>query len=358
MTTSTGPAGRHHGDAVAELATRASGGLGRITLNRPRAINALTENMIGGIARALDAWADDESIHAVLIDGAGDRGLCAGGDIRAIYDDLKAEGSASIGFWRHEYRMNVQISEYPKPYIALMDGITMGGGVGVSAHGSIRIVTERSKIGMPETGIGFAPDVGGTHLLARTPGEVGTHLGLTAGAMGPGDAIACGFADHFLASEALPGFIDAVAADPARAAEIAAEMATAPPAAELSDDREWIDECYSASSVEEILLRLDRHSHPAAADAASAIRAKAPTSVKVTFAELRAARGRSLRAAIEQEFRVSSALTARPDLLEGIRAQVVDKDRNPRWSPATLDDVSADMVASILDTQVKESVFS
>ncbi|GAB3558865.1 enoyl-CoA hydratase/isomerase family protein [Spelaeicoccus albus] len=373
MTSSTGAAEspsadhhREHGTAAREPGRRAgdellhgvTGGLARLTLNRPRAINALTEPMIMDIASALDDWATDDDVHAVLIDGAGERGLCAGGDIRAIYEDVKAAGSASIGFWRHEYRMNVRIAEFPKPYIALMDGITMGGGVGVSAHGSVRVVTERSKIGMPETGIGFAPDVGGTYLLARTPGEIGTHLALTAGVMGPGDAIACGFADHFIHSDDVPAFIDAVAADPARAVAVAAEMATDPPAAALAGDREWIDECYSASSVEDILRRLDAHSHPDAADAASAIRAKSPTSVKVTFAELRAARGRSLRAAIEQEFRVSSALTGRPDLVEGIRAQVVDKDRNPRWSPAALDDVSADQVASILDTHVKESVLS
>lgn len=360
MTTRTGPADTSSSDRSddRELLTAVNGGLARMTLNRPRAINALSEGMIASIASALDTWDGDGDVTAVLLDGAGDRGLCAGGDIRAIYDDLKAGNSRSLDFWRHEYRMNLAIAEYTKPYIALMDGITMGGGVGVSAHGSVRIVTERSKVGMPETGIGFAPDVGGTYLLARTPGELGTHFALTAGAMGPGDAIACGFADHFIESGTLPAFVDAIASEPARAALIAADFASEPPAPELAGDREWIDSCYSAASVEEILSRLDTHAHPDAAGAASAIRAKSPTSLKVTLAELRLARGRSLRAVLEQEYRVSTALTDRPDLVEGIRAQVIDKDRSPRWSPAVLDDVSTDTVASILDNQVKESVLS
>lgn len=343
--------------AEAELLT-STGGLAHMTLNRPRAINALSEKMIEQIASTLDVWETDDAVSAVLIDGAGDRGLCAGGDIRAIYDDVRAGGTGSIEFWRAEYRMNVRIAEFAKPYIALMDGITMGGGVGVSAHGSVRIVTERSKVGMPEVGIGFAPDVGGTYLLARTPGELGTHFALTSTPMGPGDALACGLADFFLPSDTLPTLIDKIGSAPEHAAGIVAEMATDAPAPEHAGDRDWIDACYSADSVEEILSRLDAHDHPDAATAAAAVRTKSPTSLKVTLAELRLARGRSLRAAIEQEYRVSTALTERPDLVEGIRAQVVDKDRNPRWSPADLPGVTADAVAAILDNQVKEPVLS
>ncbi|MFE3287601.1 enoyl-CoA hydratase/isomerase family protein, partial [Streptomyces sp. NPDC059233] len=146
-----------------------------VTLNRPRALNALTHPMVLRIDEALTAWEDDPDVHQVLIRGAGERGLCAGGDIRAIHDDAKAGTTASADFWRDEYRLNAHIARYPKPYVALMDGIVMGGGVGVSAHGSVRVVTERSRVAMPETGIGFVPDVGGTWLLGRAPGLLGTH---------------------------------------------------------------------------------------------------------------------------------------------------------------------------------------
>ena len=182
-------------------------GIGCIVLNRPRAINALNHSMVLQISRALASWSDDDQVRAVLITGSGERGLCAGGDIVSIYHDAKNGGTGSREFWRDEYALNAAIARFPKPYVAIMDGIVMGGGVGVSAHGSVRIVTERSMIGMPETGIGFVPDVGGTYLLARTPGELGTHIALTTARLHAGDAIACGFADHFIRSENIAHFI-------------------------------------------------------------------------------------------------------------------------------------------------------
>ncbi|MER5866007.1 enoyl-CoA hydratase/isomerase family protein [Kitasatospora sp. NPDC002040] len=311
------------------------GRVGRITLDRPRALNALTHGMLLAIERQLTAWAGDDGVGAVLLTGAGERGLCAGADIRALHDDAKLGGAGARAFFRDEYRLNHLISRYPKPYVAVMDGITMGGGVGLSAHGSVRVVTERSAVAMPETRIGLMPDVGGSHLLAHAPGELGTHLALTAAAMGPGDALLCGFADHFVPAAALADFTASLR-DTAPA-EALARYAAEAPAAALAAQREWIDACYAADTVEEVLERLDAAGIAEAKEAAEQIRAKSPTSLKVTLAALRRARAhRTLAETLDQEFRISCTALASADLVEGIRAQVVDKDRNPHWSPATL----------------------
>ncbi|MBM4569359.1 enoyl-CoA hydratase/isomerase family protein, partial [Rhodococcus hoagii] len=193
-----------------EVLVERVGALGRITLNRPKAINALNHAMVRSMAAALLEWADDDAVDAVLLTGAGERGLCAGGDIVSIYHDARDGGSGSKDFWRDEYVLNAAIARYRKPYVAIMDGIVMGGGVGVSAHGNVRVVTERSTIGMPEVGIGFVPDVGGTYLLSRAPGELGTHVALTTARMSAGDAIACGFADHFVPSDRVGEFEQAL----------------------------------------------------------------------------------------------------------------------------------------------------
>ncbi|MGZ9934554.1 enoyl-CoA hydratase/isomerase family protein [Streptomyces sp. NC-S4] len=315
------------------------GRTGVVTLNRPRAINALTHPMVIRIDEALAAWAADPAVRQVLIRGAGERGLCAGGDIRAIHDDAKAGNTASAAFWRDEYRLNARIARYPKPYVALMDGITMGGGVGVSAHGSVRVVTERSRVAMPETGIGFVPDVGGTYLLGRAPGELGTHLALTGTAVGAADALLCGLADHFVPADRLPELTAALADAPAH--EVLPRYAATPGPGDLAGRRGWIDHCYAADTVEEIVERLLGQGEPAAEEAAEAILAKSPTALKVTLAALRRAVGLgSLERVLAQEFRVSCNGLAAPDLVEGIRAQVVDKDRDPRWSPSTLAEVT------------------
>ncbi|WP_280360966.1 enoyl-CoA hydratase/isomerase family protein [Nocardia wallacei] len=324
-------------------------GLGLITLNRPRAINALNHPMALAILDALRRWADDDEIRAVVVTGAGERGLCAGGDIVAIYNDAKytagGANSASARFWRDEYVLNAYIGRYPKPYVVVMDGIVMGGGVGLSGHGSHRIVTERSKVGMPETGIGFAPDVGGTYLLSRAPGEIGTHVALTTARMSAGDAIATGFADYYLPSHQLPALLDALrAAEP----EVAiAKFAQPAPPSELLAQRDWIDSCYSADTVEEIVARLRAHAAPAAGRAAAEVLSKSPVALKVTLRSLRNARAATdLESALNEEYRVSVASLGSHDLVEGIRAQVVDKDRTPRWRPATLADVPAAQVDS------------
>ncbi|MGW0468108.1 enoyl-CoA hydratase/isomerase family protein [Streptomyces sp. NPDC003027] len=324
---------------------RTEGRAGFITLNRPRAINALTHPMVLRIDEALTAWERDPAVQTVVIDGAGERGLCAGGDIRAIHDDARAGGSASPGFWRDEYRLNARIARFRKPYVAFMDGIVMGGGVGVSAHGSVRIVTERSRVAMPETGIGFVPDVGGTYLLSRAPGELGTHLALTGTPVGAADALLTGLADHVVRSEDLPRLAAELTRAPAH--EVVPGFARTPETSgELAAQREWIDACYAAHTVETVIERLLDCGAPEAKEAAATLLGRSPTALKVTLAALRRARRLdSLESVLDMEFRLSCAALSSHDLVEGIRAQVVDKDRDPRWSPSDLSAVTDEAVA-------------
>ncbi|MFJ5277731.1 enoyl-CoA hydratase/isomerase family protein [Streptomyces parvulus] len=317
-----------------------NGRAAHITLNRPRALNALTHEMVLRVNEALTRWEHDPAVEVVVVTGAGERGLCAGGDIRAIHDDARdGDGTASAAFWRDEYRLNARIARYPKPYVAVMDGIVMGGGVGVSAHGSVRVVTERSRIAMPETGIGFVPDVGGTHLLALAPGELGTYLALTGAPIGAADALLCELADHHVPSAALPALVDDLAELPVH--DALARHAQAPPPGTLAAHRAWTDTCYATDDVEEAVRRLYDHGDPAAKEAAETLLTRSPTSLKVTLAALRRARRLdSLEQVLDQEYRVSCASLHSPDLVEGIRARIVDKDRDPRWSPATLEEVA------------------
>ncbi|MEU2422146.1 enoyl-CoA hydratase/isomerase family protein [Streptomyces sp. NPDC007851] len=319
---------------------RVEGRAAYITLNRPKAINALSHAMVSRVAEALTAWEHDPAVGTVVITGAGDRGLCAGGDIRAVHDDARdGDGSAAAAFWRDEYHLNARIARYPKPYVAVMDGIVMGGGVGISAHGDVRIVTERSRIAMPETGIGFVPDVGGTFLLGRAPGELGTHLALTGARIGAADAVLCRLADHYLPSGSVPAFLDDLADLPVP--EALARRAGPAPDGELAGHRAWIDACYAAGTVEEIVRRLSAHGDAAAKETAEILLGRSPTALKVTLEAVRRARRLgSLEQVLDQEYRVSCAALADHDLVEGIRAQVVDKDRAPRWSPATLAEVT------------------
>ncbi|MFB9738342.1 enoyl-CoA hydratase/isomerase family protein [Streptomyces thermocoprophilus] len=319
---------------------RTRGRAGHIILNRPKALNSLTHDMVLRISEALDRWEHDPAVETVVITGAGERGLCAGGDIRAIHDDARdGDGSATAAFWRDEYHLNARIARYPKPYVAVMDGIVMGGGVGVSAHGAFRIVTERSRIAMPETGIGFVPDVGGTYLLALAPGELGTYLALTGAQIGAADALLCGLADHYVPSAALQDFVDDLAEK--AVPEVLARHVRPTPAGDLAGRRDWIDACFSADTVEDIVHRLLAHGDPAAKETAETLLTKSPTALKVTLAALRRARELGpLERVLDQEYRVSCANLTSPDLVEGIRAQVIDKDRDPRWSPPTLVEVT------------------
>jgi len=320
-----------------------TGALGRLVLNRPRAINALNHSMVGTLASALAAWRTDDSVRTVLLAGAGERGLCAGGDIVAIYTAVRGGRDDALHFWADEYRLDAGIARYPKPYVSLMDGLVLGGGIGLSAHGGIRVVTERTRVGMPEVSIGFFPDVGGTFLLSRAPGELGTHLGLTGGTASGADAVAIGLADHVVPSERLAELATALETrDPD---EVIAEFAVEPPASELLAQRAWIDELYRGDDAEAIVERLAASSEPAAREAAATIRTKSPTSVAVTLAALRrAAALPSLEAALDQDFRIATRISQGTEVVEGIRAQVIDKDRTPHWSPATLAEVTSDAV--------------
>ena len=327
-----------------EVLRRRRGALGHLILNRPRAINALNQRMVDILAATLATWADEDAVRTVVLSGAGDRGLCAGGDIVAIYRSVVGGRDDAQRFWASEYALDAAIARYPKPYVALMDGLVLGGGIGLSAHGSIRIVTERTRVGMPEVSIGFFPDVAGTSLLARAPGELGTHLALTGGTASGADAIALGLADHFVASERLPALVEAL--ETGDADEVVREFAEPAPASELLAQRAWIDAAYAGDDAATIVERLAASPDPAAREAAATILTKSPTSVAVTLAALRSSHELpDLEAAFDRDYRIASRFTRGTEVIEGIRAQVIDKDRDPHWSPATLAEVTPDAVA-------------
>jgi enoyl-CoA hydratase len=318
-----------------DILVNVENGVGLLTLNRPKAINSLNHDMATGLDEALRTWEHDDAVHTVLLTGAGERGLCAGGDVVAIHHSAKGDGSEARAFWHDEYILNAYIADYPKPYVAVMDGIVMGGGVGVSAHGSVRVVTDTTKMGMPEVGIGFIPDVGGTYLLSRAPGLLGLHAALTGAPFSGADAIAMGFADHAVSHDLVAEFTRSVVEDGVDTA--IAKYATEPPASPLLAQRQWIDECYAGASVEDILTALRAHDAPAAAAAADLIAGRSPIALSVTLAAIRrAGQLDTLKDVLREEFRTSCAALRSHDLVEGIRAQLIDKDRTPKWSPATL----------------------
>ncbi|WP_415116631.1 enoyl-CoA hydratase/isomerase family protein [Microbacterium sp.] len=324
------------------------GHAGRLTLDRPRAINALDAAMIVALRAALDAWEHDPVVAVVVLDGAGERGLCAGGDVRALYDHLVAgRHEQAAEFFRAEYALNARIAEYPKPVVALADGITMGGGIGLAGHARVRVVTERSRLAMPETRIGFTPDVGGSLLLARAPGRLGEYLALTGTTMDAADALAVGLADRLVPSDRLGTLVEALATEP-DPADVVARAAVAAPASALVAERTWIDDAFAADTVPEIVDRLHARPEEAASRTARLLGELSPTALAVTLVAVRRARTLpGLRAALEQEYGlVRWFARTQPDLVEGIRAQLVDKDRAPRWSPARPADVRAETVAS------------
>lgn len=328
---------------TSDILTEVRGRLGTITLNRPRALNALNHGMIAAMADVLAGWRNDTAIDRVLVRGAGDRGLCAGGDIVSLHEDAKnREFGSSESFWRDEYRLNALIAAYPKPYIAFQDGIVLGGGIGISAHGSHRIVTERSKLGLPEVGIGFVPDVGAIWLLSRSPGELGTYLALTAGSVGAADAIAVGLADAYVPSEVLPELATALESEEPDAA-IARFAGNAGESALLAR-RESIDASFAADSVPELLAALRAIG---AHETADMIAQKSPIALSVTLESLRRARHlNTLEDDLIQEYRVSLRSIRTHDFVEGVRAQVIDKDRTPHWDPVSADDVDSGEIAS------------
>lgn len=343
MNSSSAPApARTSPHATEELQAWRSGSLGTIRLNRPQALNAMTLDMVRTMDRVLQEWETDDAVQAVVLYGAGERGLCAGGDIRAIASGTDAQ---AMEFWTAEYALNARVAAFPKPYVAVMDGVVMGGGVGVSGHAGIRIATERTKAAMPEVRIGFSPDCAGSLLLARAPGELGTHLALTAGTMTGPDAVLCGFADLYVPSESLPALLGALESAGSDAAEVAAKFALEPPAAPLAAEQDWIDECYTGGEVAAILARLDRHPAPAARDAAQTIRGMAPLSLSVALAAVRAAAAEpDLAKVLQRDLVMAERMIGRPDFREGVRARLLDRNQ-PRWNPARLDAVDPRDVA-------------
>lgn len=335
--------------AAAPVWCRREGRLGRITLNRPAALNALNLPMIRAITAALQRWQVDRAVEMVVLDGAGERGLCAGGDLRLLHESALHDRGLARRLWQEEYRLDARMARYPRPVVALMDGLVMGGGVGLSAHADVRVVTERSVLSMPEVAIGLSPDVGASYLLARSPGEVGTHLALTGARIGPRDAVFCGLADHIVASEGLGTLLEALqGSGPQGVTRCLAMPALRAETSEsaLPRARSWIDACYAADTVEDILAALRSRPEPGAREAYDAMRGAAPTALKVALRALRRATGvTDLESCLVQDFRTSLRFLTEPDLVEGIRAAVIDKDRKPRWSPAHLADVTPAAVA-------------
>jgi enoyl-CoA hydratase len=330
-----------------ELIVTSERALRRITLNRPKALNALTLDMAVRMTALLRQWAADPEVAVIMLDGAGDRAFCAGGDIRALYDGAKSGSPLPAQFWSTEYHLDVLIARYPKPVVAVMDGLVMGGGVGLSAHAAYRVVTERSAIAMPEVGIGYFPDVGASYFLARAPWQTGTYLALTGDRIGAQDAILTGFANATIPATRLPQ-IPAALADCREAAEVHTAIINleAPPApGRLNKEWEWIDTCFAADNVETIIERLTANSAEGAQSALATMRKASPTSLKITLRNIRAASSfMRVEESFQQDFRISLACIAGHDFIEGIRAQIVDKDRNPTWRPDKLADVTPQIV--------------
>lgn len=335
------------------MRVRRDGSVGHLTLDRPEAINALDLGMIETLGAALDEWEHDPDILVVMLDGSGERGLCAGGDVRGLYEQIVAgrPGDTAL-FFRAEYALNARIAEYPKPIVVIADGITMGGGIGLAGHAAVRVVTERSKLAMPETRIGFTPDVGGTWLLGRAPGRIGEYLALTGASMDAADAIYAGFADHVVPSERLGDLHDALItrADPHTPTELVLLFDETASPSRLEQARGWVDDAFAAETVAEIIERLRARPEDDAAKAADTLASLSPTALAVTLAAVRRARELpDLRAALAQEYGLVMwfAMT-QPDLVEGIRAQLVDKDRSPSWRPAALADLDDGIAADAL----------
>lgn len=312
---------------------------GLVTLNRPKALNALNAGMVALMHKQLAIWAADRSIELVIVRGKGEKAFCAGGDLRQLYDWSKADDPATRAFYHDEYRLNAFIKAYPKPYVALVDGIVMGGGVGLSVHGSHRVAGERLMFAMPETGLGFFPDVGGTFFLPRLQGKVGTWLALTAARLGQIDALWAGFATHAVASADFAAITQALceSGNPdATLARFARPAGKAPVQALLPA----IDRCFSAATVEDILQRLDTEGSEWAARQVAAMRAKSPTSLKIALRQMQEGAKAGFDECMRIEYRIVTRVEKGVDFHEGVRAVIIDKDNAPQWRPADLGDVT------------------
>ena len=328
----------------AEVLCERRGAAGLVTLNRPQALNAITHRMVLTIRRALDEWAGDSEITRVVVIAAGDRAFCAGGDIRHLYDLGRAKRhQEALQFWRDEYALNVRIKRYPKPYVSLIDGIVIGGGVGISLHGSQRVAGDRYQFAMPEVGIGFFPDVGATYALPRLPDRTGVYLALTGDRVRSADALALGLATHAVSSGALSEAKEAlVAGEPVE--ETLARVSRDPGPAPLAGERETIAACFSQASVPAILSSLDSAASRGSAFAQKAVaivRAKSPTSLVIALEQMRRGGGLEFEDAMRTEFRIVCRVIGGHDFYEGVRAAIIDKDGAPRWRPARLEEVDA-----------------
>ncbi len=303
------------------------GRLGLVTLNRPKALNALTHDMALRLERQLDEWRDDDAVAVVAIQGAGDKAFCAGGDIRVLYDAGRADGRNNWQFYADEYRLNTKIKRYPKPYISIMDGIVMGGGVGVSIHGSMRIATERTVFAMPETGIGLFPDVGGTYFLPRLPGNVGMWLGLTGGRLKGADTVAAGVCDWLVQSNELVSLIDSLAMG---------VVPNPPSARPMLGHIVEIDKSFGGNSLESILDALASTEPDWTSRQRASILTKSPTCTRIAFRQIRQGASLDFEDCMRLEYRLARFCMTQPDFYEGVRAVILDKDNAPKWSPATL----------------------
>ena len=339
-----------------DLIARREGSVGVIRLNRPKAINAVTLEMFRDIDKALDAFEADPAVGLILLEGAGERGLCAGGDIRALYDSSKIKGDLGKILWREEYILNARIAKFAKPYVAFMDGIVMGGGVGLSAHGRHRVVTEKTKLAMPEVGLGFFPDVGGTWLLSRSPGEIGTYFGLTGQTMNGPDAVYARFADAVVASGRLAALREKLVNLSAgvNSAEVKAVIdgfATGERSGPVAAMQPQIDRWFAHDRMQDIIAALQRDGSELAQSTLRTLQEKSPRGMVVALKLLRPARASSsLEQCLVREYRAALEVFKSDDFREGVRAAVIDKDRNPRWSPRRIEDVTPEMVAPYFAT--------
>ncbi len=317
------------------------GTAGRIRLNRPKALNALNHEMVSGIRSALDSWANDDNVTCIILDGEGEKALCAGGDIRFMYDTGRVNPAPGRQFWRDEYCVNLLISRYPKPILTLMDGITMGGGVGLAGHASHRIVTERAMIAMPEAAIGFLPDVGGTYLLSRAPGKIGLYLGTTSTRMTAADAIHAGFGDAYIESKDIPMLCERLATGEEPDA-ILSSLSVTPPESSLQTNQKQIDAVFSGATMLECVEKaeaLAAEGNEWALKTAKSLRHNSPFSLASTFYALEQAANKDLENCLKMEYRFSHRVLNHEDYYEGVRAVIVDKDRDPKWSPDRLEEV-------------------
>jgi enoyl-CoA hydratase len=334
-----------------DLIVRREGAAGVIRLNRPKAINAVTLEMFRDIDKALDAFETDPAVGLILLEGAGERGLCAGGDIRALYASSKVRGDLGKILWREEYILNARIAKLSKPYVAFMDGIVMGGGVGLAAHGSHRIVTDRTKLAMPEVGLGFFPDVGGTWLLSHSPGEIGTYFGLTGRTMNGPDAVYAGFADAVVPSGKLAVLRETLTkvragANFADVKAVVDDFATGETAGPVAALQSHIDDWFGHDRMQDIVAALHRDGSELAQSTLKTLNEKSPRGMVVTLKLLRLARASSsLEQCLVREYRAALEVFASDDFREGVRAAVIDKDRNPKWSPRGIEDVTPELVA-------------